>query len=137
MDAALHRAGRLARSLAHIEVLAMVLVAQWERVVKRVGVLSSGKVLGCLYGLLGLLIGGLITLMSLAGFAFAAGGQQGPPLLFGILSVVLLPIFYGVVGFIGGIISAALYNLVAALVGGIEIELSEKPPPLEHWYEQA
>ncbi len=94
-------------------------------VVKSVDVFSCGKVLGCLYGLMGILVGGLFTLLSLVGFA-AGGGQQGAAaLLFGAGAVVIVPILYGVMGFIGGMISAALYNLVAAVVGGIEIELKE------------
>jgi len=37
--------------------------------------------------------------------------------------LIILPIFYGVVGFIAGAIGAALYNLIAGMVGGIEIEV--------------
>jgi len=37
--------------------------------------------------------------------------------------LIFLPIMYGVIGFIAGAIGAALYNLVAGVVGGIEIEV--------------
>ena len=40
----------------------------------------------------------------------------------GIAAVIVMPIIYGVLGFIGGIISAAMYNLIAGFVGGIEME---------------
>ena len=94
-------------------------------VVKSVGVLSVGKVLGCLYALFGLIFGGLFTLISLAGFA-VGGPDAGPAaLLFGVGAIIILPVFYGVMGFIGGIISAAFYNLVASIAGGIEIELTK------------
>jgi hypothetical protein len=36
----------------------------------------------------------------------------------------VLPIFYWIMGLIVGLISAALYNVVARLVGGIRIETS-------------
>jgi hypothetical protein len=32
-----------------------------------------------------------------------------------------LPIFYGILGAIGGMISAAIYNLIASFIGGIEM----------------
>jgi hypothetical protein len=38
-----------------------------------------------------------------------------------------MPIFYGLVGFFTGAIGALLYNLFAHLVGGIELELEQKP----------
>ena len=45
-------------------------------------------------------------------------------MLFGAGAVVILPIVYGCIGFVGGLIMAPLYNLVAKVVGGIEVELS-------------
>jgi hypothetical protein len=38
-------------------------------------------------------------------------------------SIILFPLFYGILGFIGGLIMAGLYNLLAGFVGGIEVEL--------------
>jgi hypothetical protein len=34
-----------------------------------------------------------------------------------------MPIFYAVLGFVGGVIGAAIYNLAAKVVGGIEVEV--------------
>lgn len=91
-------------------------------VVKRVGVLSYGKINGALGVLVGLIIGGLFSLLSLAGAA--AGGREGAAsMLFGVGAIVIVPIFYGVFAFIAGIIGGALYNLVASTIGGIELEL--------------
>ncbi len=99
-------------------------------IVKRVGVVSFGKVLGVLYALLGLIVGGLLSLLSLAG-AFAAQnrGQGVGALMFGAGAIIIVPIFYGLIGFIGGIIVAALYNVVASIAGGIELELDQTTPP--------
>lgn len=36
---------------------------------------------------------------------------------------VLVPVLYAAFGFVGTLIAAALYNLVAGWVGGIEIEV--------------
>ncbi len=92
-------------------------------VVKSVGVLSVGKVMACLYALLGLIIGGIFSFVTLVG-ATIAEQRAGPfELLFGVGAVILIPVLYGVIGFVGGIIMAALYNIVASLAGGVEIEL--------------
>ena len=90
---------------------------------KSVGVLSVGKVMACLYALLGLIVGGFVSLFSLAGLATGGPNGAGANLFFGAAAIVLLPAMYGVMGFVGGIIMAALYNFVASLVGGIELEL--------------
>src|SRR5262245_14742393 len=96
-------------------------------VLKSVGVMSCGKIAGTLYGLMGILIGGIFALISTLGLAFGPGASNhAPPWLgaiFGVGAVVLFPIFYGIMGFIGGLITALLYNLLAGVVGGIEVEL--------------
>ena len=93
-------------------------------VIKRFQPLSVGKVAGLLYGAMGLFVGVIVslatTLGGLAGrdtFGGLAGG------LVGIGAIVLLPIFYGGLGFIVAIIAAWLYNLAAGFVGGIEIDV--------------
>lgn len=97
-------------------------------VLKRIGVLSAGKISGLMYTLIGLLIGGLFSLLSLLGLAIGGTGSSGSSdaavgLIFGVGAVIILPVFYGVMGFVGGLISAALYNLLAGAVGGLELEI--------------
>jgi hypothetical protein len=83
-------------------------------VVRRVGALSLGKILGAVYALLGLVIGAFFALFSVLGslLGIAVGGSdtQGSEALFGVLfgvgSIIFLPIFYGILGFIGGLITA-------------------------------
>jgi hypothetical protein len=94
-------------------------------VLKRIGALSCAKVAGTLYGLIGILIGAIFALISSLGLAFGRSGD-GPAWLgaiFGVGSIILFPLFYGILGFIGGLIMAGLYNLLAGFVGGIEVEL--------------
>lgn len=40
--------------------------------------------------------------------------------------IFLLPIFYGILGFVMGAVGAFLYNLIARWVGGIKVEFSER-----------
>jgi hypothetical protein len=95
-------------------------------IVKRVAPVSFAKVAGILYAIFGLCIGALFTLAALLG-AFAFGRSDAPVpgmgMLFGVGAIIILPIFYGVLGFIFSLIGAALYNAVAGWVGGVEMDL--------------
>jgi hypothetical protein len=96
--------------------------------INRIGVLSLAKMLAIVYAFLGLLFGGIVSLFALLGAAVGgasgrdSGGVAG--MLFGIGAVIILPVFYGCLGFIGGLITAPIYNLAAKVVGGLEIEMS-------------
>lgn len=94
-------------------------------VIRRVGPLSLAKISGVLYALMGLLLGGIFSLVSVVGGAFAPQGSDAgmAGMLFGAAAIVVLPIFYGLLGFIMSLIGAALYNLIAGWVGGIELEV--------------
>jgi hypothetical protein len=92
-------------------------------IIKSINPISAGKVTGLTYAGLALLIGALVSMVTLA---FGGGGQGGAAgLMFGAGAIIILPIIYGIGGFIGGIIGALIYNLVAGMVGGIEIEVSD------------
>ena len=95
-------------------------------VVKHVAPLSVAKVAGVVFALLGLCVGALFSLIGMVG-AFAFDRSQFPfpfaGLMFGAGAIIMLPIFYGVIGFIFSLIGAALYNLVAGWVGGVEVEM--------------
>jgi len=106
-----------------------------KRRIKRIAPLQAGKMLGIFYGGISLLIVPFFLLAGLMG-AFAQhansnqSGGNAPAALFAGLSlvfVILIPVIYGVMGFVFGIISAALYNLVARFVGGFEVEIEECP----------
>ena len=94
-------------------------------IVRRIDPLSLGKVSGVLYAAIGLIIGGIVSLVSIVGGALAQDdGSSGVfGMVFGAAAIIILPIFYGVFGFIGSLIAAALYNVVASAVGGVEVDL--------------
>ena len=95
--------------------------------IKKIDVLSAGKIVGILYALMGLIIGVFITLFLLIGLPSYSEitGLSGVlfGLIFGVGSIIFLPIFYGIFGFITGLIIALLYNFIVKFVGGIKIEL--------------
>ena len=55
-----------------------------------------------------------------AAAAQQAGSQIPFASMFGV-GALFLPVMYGAFGFIGGVIGAAIYNLVAKWTGGFEV----------------
>jgi hypothetical protein len=67
---------------------------------------------------LGASLGAIFSAHQGFNFPFGAG--------IGFLAIIFFPVLYGFMGFVAGILSALIYNLVAKWVGGIEIELKDK-----------
>jgi hypothetical protein len=88
--------------------------------VRRVSVGQLAKMLGVLYLFIGLIIGVCIWLVS-AVIPSAAGtsGFMG----MGLAAIIVIPIVYALLAVVFGAITAAIYNLVAGWIGGIEIDL--------------
>ena len=82
--------------------------------IRRFGVGQTAKVVGVLYTLTGVV---LVPFVLIAAMYSPNKSGLGPGV------ALLLPIIYGVAGFILTAIGCAIYNFVAGLVGGIEVEL--------------
>ena len=87
--------------------------------------------LGLLYACMGLIFLPFFAVAGLAG-AFAQHAQQAqnvPGLSAALMAGIMfgfgifIPIIYGAMGFVFGIIMAAIYNLIAGWIGGIEVEV--------------
>jgi len=92
---------------------------------RRVGVLSVGMFGGAAGVIMGLVVGAFFLLLTMVGIGAGGGQNVGAPLAGGVFMVVLLPVFYGIGGFIGGVINAIVYNIVAGMSGGIEMAFSQ------------
>jgi hypothetical protein len=93
-------------------------------VINRVGPLSCAKIAAVVYAIMGLIFGGIFSLVAMGGaFAAADSGNAMFPMIFGAGAIFVLPIFYGCMGFVGTLIMAWLYNLVAGMLGGVELEV--------------
>ena len=96
-------------------------------VINRVGPLSIAKLAGMLYAILGLIFGAIISLIALAGGMAANSDDPGAAVMgaiFGAGAVIVLPILYGGMGFVMTLLMAALYNVTARIVGGVQIDVS-------------
>lgn len=98
-------------------------------VITRVGPLSCAKIVGTLYAIVGLAVGALFSLFSmLSGLVSKSSDGFGPGVGFalGAGAIVAFPLLYGGMGFLTTLLGAWLYNLLAGVVGGIEMEVEER-----------
>jgi hypothetical protein len=93
-------------------------------IIKRFAPLSCAKITGTLYVIVGLIIGAVFSLISLAGgFAARIDGGTGIGALLGASAIVVFPICYGLIGFITTLFGAWVYNILAGMVGGIQMDV--------------
>jgi hypothetical protein len=83
---------------------------------KKIEPLQAGYISGLLYGIISLVI--VVPFMF---FEMLIGGKTG----IGIFMIIGIPLLYGFLGFLSGLIGAALYNFVAKKIGGLEMEIEE------------
>jgi uncharacterized oligopeptide transporter (OPT) family protein len=76
--------------------------------------LQLGIVLGVVYGIISLIFVPFFIIGALFGHAG-----------FGVVFAIFFPVIYAAAGFIGGVISAFVYNIVAKWTGGIEFTTEE------------
>ena len=98
--------------------------------ITQVGVLSLGKVVGASGVLVGLIIGvmyGLgIVVMSLIGGVSGQAGSGGAAaigIVGGLFVMVLVPVLYGGMSFVFGLIYGLFLNICFNLVGGLEVKI--------------
>ena len=97
-----------------------------KRRIKSIAPLSLGKILGILFACLGLIFVPFFLIFALVmpHLPHASGNSMnGFPVVLGVGLACLIPLFYGVLGFLQGVIGAAIYNLLARWIGGIEVEV--------------
>jgi hypothetical protein len=96
-------------------------------VIRRIGPLSLAKLAGVLYAAIGLIVGAVFAAISaIGGFSAAAARSEGAPVvaaLFGVGAIVFFPLLYGGLAFLMALIGAALYNAIAGIVGGVEVQM--------------
>jgi len=90
----------------------------------RIAPLRAGIVLGILYGIFSLILVPFFLIFAL----LSAKTGTAAPAFMGMGFAIVLPVIYAIFGFIGGVIGAALYNLIAGWTGGLEFEVKDVEP---------
>lgn len=99
--------------------------------INKMGILSFAKMQGATCFILGLIIGVIYGVFiigySLLGASLVGGDAKlavgGGGVVVGIVTMIAVPIIYGIIGFIFGALGAVIYNIFAGFIGGVEIEV--------------
>jgi ABC-type enterochelin transport system permease subunit len=86
--------------------------------IRRIAPVQAAKIAAVLYGLMGLIFVPFFLIM-----ATLSPAASTPWAGMGMGLAVALPLLYAAFGFVGTLIAAAIYNLVAGWVGGFEFEV--------------
>lgn len=92
-------------------------------VIKRIGPVSCAKISGLLYAVVGLVVGAFFSLAALAGSVASDTAGAGFAAILGVGAIIAFPILYGCLGFVSTLVGAAIYNVAAGAVGGIEMDV--------------
>ena len=108
-------------------------------IVRRVGPGSAFKVGLVLYALMGLVLGICMAFVSMVAGSLGGLGHSPVPgsggtggswdarsfgLGMGLGAIIFFPVIYGLIGGVFAAIGAAVYNLVAGWVGGLEVDIN-------------
>ena len=95
---------------------------------------QSGKVLAALYFGLSLIFVPFFLLMMYVASSIPSSEGHPNPLQaitgIGVVGVIILPVFYTIIGFITGAVVALIYNAVAKFTGGLELTFEDVAPAL-------
>jgi hypothetical protein len=91
-------------------------------VIKRIGVLKLAIFQSALMAAFGLIAAFFVLLFG-SMFSGFNGQASSYAMAGGIAALIFFPILYGIIGFIAGALGAFLYNVVASIVGGIEMDV--------------
>jgi len=91
-------------------------------VLKRISPSSAFKVGLLGYGIMGLVVGAFCSLIAVSASPLAHRAHM-PFARVGVFAIIVCPIVYGIIGGIAATIGAAIYNLVADWVGGLEVDI--------------
>lgn len=92
--------------------------------IRKIDILSAGKVVGIIYLIIGIFAGLFLSIAPRMGYGMMNAGYSSAfgSMMYGGAGIILFPILYGVGGFLAGIISAFLYNIIVGWIGPIIIE---------------
>jgi len=100
--------------------------------IKRIGIKQTAKVIAVFYFVISIIF---VLPISLITLLVGSSGNKASgvfPQALGGVFLLLIPVFYAVIGFVMVALTAFIYNFIAKRFGGVEIELDSEdsaPPP--------
>ena len=91
---------------------------------KRIDPGSAFKVGALVYAIVGLIAGVFCGVIAFAAPSVHHAHMPWVSPSVGLFAVLLCPTLYGIIGGIGAIISALIFNLASGWVGGLEVEIN-------------
>jgi hypothetical protein len=82
---------------------------------------SLGKIIALVAGISGFFFG-FSWILLMGSQAIELGTRE---LMIMLAMVLIIPIIYGIIGFITGLIAAIIFNAVSGYIGGLEMEIEE------------
>ncbi len=96
-------------------------------IIRKVGIRSLANIVALVYVVFGFFAGAILTLVSLAGAGLGESSDAVAKATFGPAAIVVLPILYGVLGYLGAAIAGWVFNYAAAARGGLRIDIELQP----------
>lgn len=96
------------------------------KTIEKIGVMSLAKIQALIGLIIGLFYGILLFIIEKIDPSAFAQENAASPTPLGTMALFLGPVGGLVYGFLGGLLIAYLYNVLAKLIGGIKLEFKEK-----------
>jgi hypothetical protein len=93
--------------------------------IKKIGILSVACILSILYAVVGF-FQGILMFTQINNPAVAATMDSAVLEALSVMGpwlILILPVIFALMGFIGGLLASLLYNLIAKFTGGIKVKL--------------
>ncbi len=102
-------------------------MAKLKLTLKRIDPVKAGVVYGALMALVSLIVViPVLLFISASGLSSGSAAYRFGSALGTGLAMLLLPILYGIIGFIFGLVSTALLNFVLSKTKGLDVEFDSK-----------
>jgi len=96
--------------------------------IRKIGILSLAKIFGLIMAVIGLVLGIFVGFAMFFIASFLGTENNFSPYFgtsLGISGFLIMPLVFGLLGFLFGTLTAFIYNVLASWIGGVKIELSE------------
>ena len=92
-------------------------------IIRRIGIRSLANIVAAVYVVFGFFAGAILTLVALSGSDPSGSSDAMAKAFLSPLAILVMPLLYVVLGYLGGAVVGWVFNQAAAAWGGLEIEV--------------